>query len=132
MIKRTNFLKECESVCGRRKYANWQWTVFLMIFKRAVRIDSQQSRRAVIVASSAMLALHFITRSHKFVSNPVNNDKMVNSPSLLVEARRPDILNPVKTMADHQVHCQLAYLRRQHSEYTMNLLLLSDKVEQSS
>ncbi|KRX59948.1 hypothetical protein T09_11124 [Trichinella sp. T9] len=47
MTKRTNFLKECESVCWRRKYANWQWTVFLMIFKRAVRIDSQQSRRAV-------------------------------------------------------------------------------------
>ncbi|KRX39329.1 hypothetical protein T05_13361 [Trichinella murrelli] len=60
MIKRTNFLKECESVCWRRKYANWQWTVFLMIFKRAVRIDSQQSRRAVVGARKTITNRSFV------------------------------------------------------------------------
>ncbi|KRX79206.1 hypothetical protein T06_1051 [Trichinella sp. T6] len=36
---------------------------------------SIQAKQSQIVASSAILALHLITRSHKIASNPVNDDK---------------------------------------------------------
>ncbi|KRX36719.1 hypothetical protein T05_16223 [Trichinella murrelli] len=63
----------------------------VQFLKRAVQIDSQQSRRAgrytennhKIVASSAILALHLITRSHWFRFQPRQQRLMVDTTSLL-------------------------------------------------
>ncbi|KRY04178.1 hypothetical protein T12_6244 [Trichinella patagoniensis] len=65
-----------------------------MIFKRAVRIDSQQSRRAVVDARKTITNRSFVCDTRTSLDHtlaqvrfqPRQQRQMVDSPSLLVEA----------------------------------------------